>query len=129
MEKTTAKKTGSQRARTSEGTFQGDDPSTPDKNEAWVEAPEGTEPKEVEVKVTPEDEAKPAPAPKAEKVQTDVRTKLAKKTDGEDVFVPTTPPQLEADAKALAQDSGFEFNRGTSIGARLMARARQQFPR
>jgi len=83
----------------------------------------------VELKVETEESTAPAPAAKAETIQTDVRAKLARKTDGEDVFVPSTPPQLEAEAKTIAEQSGFDFTRGTSIGARLMARSRQQFPR
>ena len=82
----------------------------------------------VKLKSEVEESTAPAPAAKAETIQTDVRAKLARKTDGEDVFVPSTPPQLEAEAKTIAENSGFEFNRGTSVGARLMARSRQQFP-
>jgi len=74
---------------------------------------------------TPSDE--PVAAPKAapvEKIQTDVREKLAKKSVSEDAFVPTNPAALEKEAKAVAAEKGFEMNRGTSIGARLMARRR-----
>lgn len=83
----------------------------------------------IELKTEVEESTAPAPAAKTETIQTDVRAKLARKTDGEDVFVPSTPPQLEAEAKTIAEQSGFDFTRGTSIGARLMARSRQQFPR
>ena len=69
----------------------------------------------------------PAPAAAPEKVQTDVREKLAKKTDDKvDPFVPQTLPQLEKAAKELAHENGFDLNRGTSIGARLMARAQKR---
>jgi hypothetical protein len=57
------------------------------------------------------------------KIQTDVREKLAKKSTSEDVFVPTNPAALEKAAGEVAKEKGFDLNRGTSIGARLMARA------
>lgn len=120
------------RDRSNDGEFKPDDKSTPDVNETLVEDPSEvkaeSQPAKVDLKVT-EEAPTPAPAPKPEQVQTDVRAKLAKKTDNEDVFVPSTSPQLEKDAKELAETKGFEFNRGTSVGARLMARSRQQFPR
>jgi hypothetical protein len=62
----------------------------------------------------------------AEKVQTDVRAKLAKKTDKDDPFVPANPVALEKAAAAVAQEKGFEMNRGTSVGARLIARAQKR---
>ena len=72
--------------------------------------------------------AAPEPAPK-EAIETDVRKKLARKTDDmTNPFVPTNPAQVEADAKKVADENGFELNRGTSVGARLMARA-QSLPR
>ncbi len=73
---------------------------------------------------TPSTEPEKAPeAPAAEKIQTDVREKLAKKSVEQDVFVPANPVALEKAAEAVAQAKGFDLNRGTSIGARLMARA------
>lgn len=73
---------------------------------------------------TPSDEPVAAPeATPAEKIQTDVREKLANKSVERDVFVPTNPAALEKAATEVAKDKGFELNRGTSIGARLMARA------
>ena len=71
----------------------------------------------------------PVPAPEAtpaEKIQTDVREKLANKSVDANVFVPTNPVALEKAAAEVATDSGFELNRGTSIGARLMARAQKR---
>jgi len=62
----------------------------------------------------------------AEKVQTDVRAKLAKKTDKDDPFVPANPAALEKAADAVAKERGFEMNRGTSVGARLIARAQKR---
>lgn len=94
--------------------------------EAKIESPvtEGKEPVNIETE-TPSDEPVAAPEAKsAEKIQTDVREKLAKKSTEEDAFVPTNPVALEKEAKVVAQEKGFDFNRGTSIGARLMARRR-----
>lgn len=62
----------------------------------------------------------------AEKIQTDVREKLAKKTDKADAFVPSNPASLEKAAAEVAKESGFELNRGTSVGARLLARAQKR---
>lgn len=73
---------------------------------------------------TPSEEPVPAPAATpAQKIQTDVREKLLKKSVDENVFVPANPAALEKAAGEVAKDKGFELNRGTSIGARLMARA------
>lgn len=59
------------------------------------------------------------------RIQTDVREKLNKKTD-EDIFVPSNPAALEKAATAIAAEQGFELTRGTSIGARLIARAQKR---
>lgn len=76
---------------------------------------------------TPSEEPAPAPeAVKAEEIQTDVRAKLSKKSVKEDVFVPSNPAALEKAATAVAQEMGFEMNRGTSIGARLIARSQNK---
>lgn len=83
----------------------------------------GSEPAKAE---TPTKSTEPATPPKAapsEKIQTDVREKLAKKSTEDNVFVPANPAALEKAASAVAEERGFELNRGTSIGARLMARA------
>ena len=73
---------------------------------------------------TTEPEAPSEKAP-AETIQTDVREKLRNKDVENDVFVPTNPVALEKAAETVAEEQGFELNRGTSIGARLMARARK----
>lgn len=126
------------RARQDDGEYRGDDPSTPDINEAWVEVPEETveAPAPEQVEAEPEvtvSELEPlvtqepvtlAPAPEKKEIETDVRKKLERKTDGEDPFVPQNSAQLENEAKRVAKERGFELNRGTSIGARLMARRR-----
>jgi outer membrane biosynthesis protein TonB len=79
------------------------------------------------LKTGSKDSEGPVPAAAPEKVPTDVREKLAKKTDeSTDPFVPQTLPQLERAAKEIASENGFDLNRGTSIGARLMARAQKR---
>ena len=87
---------------------------------------EATAPVNIEVQ-TPSDEPVVAPEATApEKIQTDIREKLSKKSVEENVFVPTNPVALEKAAEAVAKESGFELNRGTSIGARLLARAQKR---
>lgn len=60
------------------------------------------------------------------RIQTDVREKLARKTDSGDAFVPSNPASLEKAATEVAAEQGFELNRGTSVGARLIARAQKR---
>lgn len=115
------------RARNPEGEFLSDDPSTPEVNEAWVEepaaeAPASSAPADLEQLAPDAEPQEAAPAQPKEAIETDVRKKLARKTEGENPFVPQTLPQLEAEAKVIAKEKGFDLNRGTSIGARLMAR-------
>lgn len=62
--------------------------------------------------------------PSAEKIQTDVQSRLGKRSDTDDVFVPATSAVVEKAAKEVASQQGFDYNRGTSVGARLMARAK-----
>jgi hypothetical protein len=97
--------------------------------ESRIESPviltkaEASSPVNIETE-TPSDEPVAAPeATPAEKIQTDVREKLSKRSVEENVFVPANPAALEKAAAEMAQEKGFELNRGTSIGARLMARA------
>lgn len=94
-----------------------------------LEAKDGSEPAKSPVNLEVE-----SPSAEPEKVdakqesvriQTDVREKLNKKTD-EDVFVPSNPAALEKAATAVAAEQGFELTRGTSIGARLIARAQKR---
>jgi hypothetical protein len=111
---------------------------TPSKGDVQVTPEEGkienistevkaTEPVNIETE-TPSEEPTPAPeATPAEKIQTDVREKLSKKSVDENVFVPTNPAALEKAAAEVAKESGFELNRGTSVGARLLARAQKRF--
>ena len=87
---------------------------------------ENVQPVNLEVE-TPSEEPTPAPeAAPAEKIQTDVREKLLKKSVDENVFVPTNPVALEKAASEVAKEQGFELTRGTSIGARLLARAQKR---
>ena len=102
--------------------------------EGKIEAPKAEEPKAEDTKKpvniereTPSEEPVEAKeAAPAEKIQTDVRKKLSKKSAEEEAFVPTNPVALEKAAGEVAKESGFELNRGTSIGARLMARAQKR---
>ena len=76
---------------------------------------------------TPDEEPTPAPeASTPEKIQTDVREKLSKKSVEENIFVPSNPAALEKAATEVAKEQGFELTRGTSIGARLLARAQKR---
>lgn len=78
---------------------------------------------------TPSVEPTPAPAgAAAEKIQTDVREKLANRNVDKDIFVPSNPAALEKAAGEVAKEKGFDLNRGTSIGARLLARAQKRVP-
>ena len=89
-----------------------------------VEIPK--EPVSLETQVSEEPVEAPA-APTPEKLQTDFREKLTKKTDNEDLFVPANPAALEKAAKEVAKEQGFDLNRGNSIGARLIARSQKRF--
>ena len=95
--------------------------------ETKVEAvkPAPSDPVSLEVKETKKP-ATPAPAAEPEALQTDFREKLNRKTDNQDVFVPSNPASLEKAASAVAVEQGFELTRGTSVGARLIARAQNR---
>jgi hypothetical protein len=88
-------------------------------------APDPKAPVNIELTVSEEPQT-PAPAAAPEKIQTDVRAKLAKKSLDENIFVPANPAALEKAAAQVAEESGFQLNRGTSIGARLIARAQKR---
>lgn len=93
--------------------------------EGRIESPVVDPSAPVNLEVESKDEA-PVPAPEAvtpEKIQTDFREKLTSKSVENNPFVPSNPVALEKAAGEMAQEKGFELNRGTSIGARLMARA------
>ena len=100
---------------------------TPEKVESPLSKVEEKAPVNVETE-TPSDEPVAAPAAvEKQVVETDVRKKLDRKTDDDsNPFVPSNPAQVERDAKSIADAAGFELNRGTSVGARLMARAQNR---
>jgi hypothetical protein len=91
-----------------------------------IEQKKAPEPQEGEVKNQTEEPVAPAEAVAPQKIQTDVREKLARRTDDPNVFVPSNPAALEKAAEQIAKEKGFELNRGTSIGARLLARAQKR---
>ncbi len=86
-----------------------------------------TEPINFEITAPAVEHVEAPSAAEKEVVETDVRKKLSRKTDDTtNPFVPTNPAQVEADAKRVAEINGFELNRGTSVGARLMARSQNR---
>jgi hypothetical protein len=95
--------------------------------ETTIDTPVATEAKEpvnIELNTPSAEPEAPAEAAPKEKIETDVRAKLSNKSVEDNVFVPTNPAALEKEAKVVAEEKGFDLNRGTSIGARLMARRR-----
>ena len=82
-------------------------------------------PVDIELKVT---EAEPEPAVKksAEEIHAEVQSKLNNKNVDNNIFVPASPAAVEKAAQIIAQEKGFEMNRGNAIGARLMARAQKR---
>jgi hypothetical protein len=94
--------------------------------EVKEETPVAADPVNLETETPTTDPVAAPEATPAVKIQTDVREKLMKKSVDENVFVPSNPAALEKAATEVAKDSGFELNRGTSIGARLMARAQKR---
>ena len=97
------------------------------KIESPLAEPKASDPVNLEITSLTEEPVTPPPAAPAEKLQTDFREKLANKSTENNVFVPSNPVALEKAATEVAKEQGFEFNRGTSIGARLMARAQKRF--
>jgi hypothetical protein len=84
-------------------------------------------PVNLEMETKDEKPVEPPPAAAPEKLQTDFREKLTNKTTEDNIFVPSNPVALDKAAAEVAKNQGFDFNRGTSIGARLMARAQKRF--
>ncbi len=97
----------------------------PEVQETGLKEVAPSDPVSLEVTVS-EEPTVPAPAAEPEKLQTDFREKLVRKTDQQDVFVPSNPASLEKAAGDVARESGFELNRGTSVGARLIARSQKR---
>ena len=115
-------------SRSTAAPAKGDLQQTPEegKIENIVPETEKTEPVNLEVE-TPSEEPTPAPeATSVEKIQTEIRARLSKRSVDENVFVPANPADIENEARMIAKDCGFEFNRGQAIGARLMARAQRR---
>ena len=100
---------------------------TPEKIQSPLDRVEEKAPVNIETD-TPSEEPVEAPAAVGKEfIETDVRKKLDRKTDDDsNPFVPSNPAQVERDAKSIADAAGFELNRGTSVGARLMARAQNR---
>jgi hypothetical protein len=110
----TTRKTRTTKAAPAEGDLK----VTPEegKIETPVTEAKASDPVNLEVETKDEEPVAPAPAAAPEKLHTE-----------DNVFVPSNPVALEKAAAEVAKNQGFEFNRGTSIGARLMARAQKRF--
>ena len=131
------------RAKDDKGQFLGDNPATPDVDEAWVEDKSEVAPAEGDnADSTVEDKVeKPSQEPATvelktsettalkekqskESIEASVQEKLSKRLDGEvDPFIPSA--QLQKEVKEIASQEGFQLTRGTEAGAALMARARR----
>lgn len=85
-----------------------------------------SEPVNLEVETPSTEPEKVDAKQESARIQTDVRERLARKTDSGDAFVPSNPASLEKAAKEIAAEQGFDLNRGTSVGARLIARAQKR---
>ena len=103
---------------------------TPEKIESPLTPSEEKAPVNIETESLTEEPVEAPVAVAKQVIETDVRKKLDRKTDDDSSpFVPGNPAQVEADAKRVAAESGFELNRGTSVGARLMARSQNRTSR
>ena len=118
----TTRKTRSTRT-TKSAPVEGDLKVTP--QEGKIESPL-SEPVNIESPTPEVTPTAPAAAADPEKIQADIRSKLSNRELNQDVFVPANPVALEKAAKAVAQENNFDLNRGTSIGARLLARAQKR---
>jgi len=134
------------RAKDEQGQFVGDNPSTPNVNEAWVETPSetskvdeslsadpvlidpvegpaGSEPAAVELTTSATTPLKEKQSKEA--IEASIQEKLSKRSSEEvDPFVPSA--QLQKEVKEIAEQAGFSLSRGTEAGAALMARALRQ---
>ena len=134
------------RAKNEQGHFIGDNPSTPDVNEAWVETsdetskeakslftepvvteqveePSGSEPAVVELNTSDTTPLKEKQSKEA--IEASIQEKLSKRfPEDVDPFVPSA--QLQKEVKEIAEQAGFSLSRGTEAGAALMARAVRQ---
>jgi hypothetical protein len=141
-----------QRAKDPVGKFVGDDPTTPNVNEAWDEnpaaviapnpetpehpvamAPESTEtpnlgaeshePAVIDLKTAESTAIKDKPT--KESIEASIQEKLSNRLNSPEVdpFVPSS--QLNNEVKEVSRDNGFPLTRGTEVGARLMAKAKR----
>jgi hypothetical protein len=101
--------------------------ATPEKIESSISSSDDKAPVNIETESLTEEPVEAPVAVEKQVIETDVRKKLNRKTDDDsNPFVPSNPAQIEADAKRVAAESGFDLNRGTSVGARLMARSQNR---
>ena len=101
--------------------------ATPEKIESPISSSDDKAPVNIETESLTEEPVEALVAVEKQVIETDVRKKLNRKTDDDsNPFVPSNPAQIEADAKRVAAESGFDLNRGTSVGARLMARSQNR---
>jgi hypothetical protein len=96
------------------------------KIESPVTSTKPAEPVNLEVEAPSTEPEKVNAKKESVQIQTDVRERLARKTDSGDAFVPSNPASLEKAAKEVAAEQGFSLNRGTSVGARLIARSQKR---
>jgi len=101
--------------------------ATPEKIESPISSSDDKAPVNIETESLTEEPVEAPVAVEKQVIETDVRKKLNRKTDDDsNPFVPSNPAQIEADAKRVAAESGFDLNRSTSVGARLMARSQNR---
>ena len=116
------------RSSNSKDLAKGDLKQTPE--EGKIESPltsaKTAEPVNLEVETPSTEPEKVDAKQESARIQTDVREKLARKTDSGDAFVPSNPASLEKAAKEVAAEQGFDLTRGTSVGARLIARSQKR---
>jgi hypothetical protein len=141
-----------QRAKDPLGKFVGDNPTTPDVNEAWDEnpaaeiapnpeapeppvamvpgpteppglEPESHEPAVIDLKTAESTAIKDKPT--KESIEASIQEKLSNRLNSPEVdpFVPSS--QLNNEVKEVSRDNGFPLTRGTEVGARLMAKAKR----
>lgn len=85
-----------------------------------------SDPVNLEIETPSQEPVKVDAKQESSRIQTDVREKLANRSVENDVFVPSNPAALEKAAEQVAQENKFELTRGTSIGARLLARSQNK---
>jgi hypothetical protein len=144
-----------QRAKDPLGKFVGDNPTTPDVNEAWKENPAAeitpnSETPEPPVAMAPEPtethglgsesyeshepsviDLKTAEStaikdkPTKESIEASIQEKLSNRLNSPEVDPFVPSSQLNNEVKEVSRDNGFPLTRGTEVGARLMAKAKR----